>query len=470
MQLLTNLDLTKNELQNARLQNLAVAPGNPVPGQVFFHSGDQIFYGWNGSAWIDLGQALSGVDIVSLINASSSRLDDDNLSAAANDATAKRHAHANAPILEATTAAYTAAEKTKLVGIVANANNYAHPTGDGNLHVPATGTTNGGKVLKAGATAGSLAWGTLSAAEVGALSANGTATAASKLAAARTLSVTGDATGSASFDGSADASINATLANSGVTAGTYPKVTVDAKGRVTAGTPLAAADIPDLTLSKISDAGSAASKNTGISSGNVPILGSDGKLDTAVLPALAISDTFVVASQAAMLAVAAQVGDVAVRTDLNKSLILKTEPASTLANWQELLTPTDAVTSVAGKTGAVTLTKTDVGLGNVDNIQQATKAEFNTHAADAVRHILGAERTGWNAKTGKFVAAIGNGTATQFIVTHNLGSMDVTVTIRESATPYEVIYTDVQIIDANSVRVLFGQPPTAGQYRVIAIG
>lgn len=47
-------------------------------------------------------------------------------------------------------------------------NNYTHPTGDGNLHVPATSTNNNGKVLKAGATAGSIAWGTLTAADVGA--------------------------------------------------------------------------------------------------------------------------------------------------------------------------------------------------------------------------------------------------------------------------------------------------------------
>lgn len=47
-------------------------------------------------------------------------------------------------------------------------NNYSHPTGDGNLHVPATGTTNNGKVLKAGSTAGSISWGTLSASDVGA--------------------------------------------------------------------------------------------------------------------------------------------------------------------------------------------------------------------------------------------------------------------------------------------------------------
>ncbi len=53
------------------------------------------------------------------------------------------------------------ADKSKLNGIAANANNYAHPTGDGNLHVPVTGTSNNGKVLMAGATAGSASWQTL---------------------------------------------------------------------------------------------------------------------------------------------------------------------------------------------------------------------------------------------------------------------------------------------------------------------
>jgi hypothetical protein len=41
------------------------------------------------------------------------------------------------------------------------------------------------------------------------------------------------------------------IANSGVTAGTYPKVTVSAQGFVTSGTALAAGDIPDLATSKI---------------------------------------------------------------------------------------------------------------------------------------------------------------------------------------------------------------------------
>lgn len=118
--------------------------------------------------------------------------------------------------------------------------------------------------------------------------------------------------------------------------------------------------------------GTASSKNTGTTSGTIPILDSNGKLDVNTLPALAITDTFPVATQAAMLALTAETGDVAVRTDLSKSFILRAVPASILANWQELLTPTDVVQSVAGKTGVVTLSSSDVGLGNVTNESKGT--------------------------------------------------------------------------------------------------
>ena len=87
-------------------------------------------------------------------------------------------------------------------------------------------------------------------------------------------------------------------------------------------------------------------------------LDGSGLIPTNQLPALAITETSVVVSQAAMLALTAQVGDVAVRTDVNKSFILTASPASTLGNWQELLTPTDSVLSVDGLTGAVSLSGT----------------------------------------------------------------------------------------------------------------
>lgn len=86
---------------------------------------------------------------------------------------------------------------------------------------------------------------------------------ASKWTTARTFAVSGDATGSVSLDGSTDATLAMTLANSGVTAGTYAKVTVDAKGRVTAGAGLAATDIPNLDASKLTSGTLAAARLSG---------------------------------------------------------------------------------------------------------------------------------------------------------------------------------------------------------------
>jgi len=133
--------------------------------------------------------------------------------------------------------------------------------------------------------------------------------------------------------------------------------------------------------------GTAATKNTGTGNGNIPILDSNGKLADSIIPKIAMTNTFVVASQTAMLGLtAAQEGDVAVRTDLNKTFILKASPYSTLSNWQELLTPTDAVTSVNGSTGAVSITL--AGLGGVAATTYNNHVTSNLHLTEAQRTIL----------------------------------------------------------------------------------
>lgn len=203
---------------------------------------------------------------------------------------------------------------------------------------------------------------------------------ADKLSASRTIAIAGDATGSATFDGSAGTSITVALVASGVKAGTYSKVTVDAKGRVTAGSNLTTADVGGI--------GTAATKNVGTAAGNIPILGSDGKLSDSVIPAIAISESHTVASEKEMLALAAQVGDIAIRTDGAGTWILKQTPASTLANWVQLKSPTDTVTSVNGKTGNVTLTTSDVAEGTNQYYTQARfvaafKASKSTDLSDS---------------------------------------------------------------------------------------
>jgi hypothetical protein len=65
---------------------------------------------------------------------------------------------------------------------------------------------------------------------------------------------------------------------------------------------------------------------------------------------------------------------------------------------------------------------------------------------------------------------IGNGSATTVDVTHNLATRDVVVTVRETASPWAVVYPEIQLLTTNSVRLTFLTAPTSNQYRVIVAG
>lgn len=106
---------------------------------------------------------------------------------------------------------WTAARNITLSGITATAQTI---DGSGNVTIPVT------------AVPATLLTGT---------AAINTTGSAAKLTTARTISATGDGIWNVAFDGSANVTSALTLADTGVAAGTYDQVTVDSKGRVTAG-------------------------------------------------------------------------------------------------------------------------------------------------------------------------------------------------------------------------------------------
>jgi hypothetical protein len=641
---LTNLDLSKNELQNARIQNLATAPANPVEGQIYFNSTDKKFYGYNGTGWVDLGQVLTGDSIISLLNASSSKIDDDNLSANVNDAISKRHSHANKAVLDAIEAAYTTAEKNKLAGLpeIRQGLEDARPaaTGSGLLYfaidtkkiwkdtAPNTWTQMGGQDtidwsaitgkpteftppiasattiggIKVGANLTILPDGTLNANDNPAsfirkqerftvapgqnvfnltqgtykpgtkavtwflegikqddramIELSPTSIQIDGLPAGADVMfeyyevinwhpfpthasehLTGGAdpipVATTSSDGLMSASdktkLNGIAAGAEVNQNAFTNVkvgatTIAADSKTDTLELVAGANIsltPDATNDKVTIAvtGVAQATHTHAIS---DITGLQAALDGKASTATATTTTAGLMSAADKtkldgVAPGAQVnqnafsnvkvGATTVSADnptdtlefvagsgitltpdaTNDKVTIAVNSASTSAagivqlnNTVTSTSTTQAATANAVKTAydrAVSAENnaksyTDTKIADLVNSAPATLDTLNELAA-ALGNDPNFAVTMTNQlalRTKKYAANIGDGTTTTFTINHNLGTQDVAVTIRENASPYNVVFADTQIIDANNIKLLFSQAPSSNQFRVVVVG
>lgn len=85
-------------------------------------------------------------------------------------------------------------------------------------------------------------------------------------------------------------------------------------------------------------------------------------------------------------------------------------------------------------------------------------------------NLMTALKQGIAGKTGKVAKEIGNGTATEFTVNHNLNSQDVVVMVRENKAPFAQVITDVEVTDVNNIKVRFAKAPAVSSYKVIVVG
>lgn len=69
-----------------------------------------------------------------------------------------------------------------------------------------------------------------------------------------------------------------------------------------------------------------------------------------------------------------------------------------------------------------------------------------------------------------YATAIGDGSTTNIVVTHSLGTRDIHVTVRNASTPWEEILVDNEATSTTTCTLRFATAPTSGQYRVIVQG
>jgi hypothetical protein len=162
--------------------------------------------------------------------------------------------------------------------------------------------------------------------------------------------------------------------------------------------------------------------NNGVAS-----LDANGKIPTSQIPSISFSSGYVVTSENGMLALSnAVVGSIAIRTDNSKNYVLSGLPASTLANWLELLMPV-SVSSVNGHTESnITLTTSDISEGTNlfytntrarNSISASSPIVYNTgtgvfsipNASSTVAgYLTAADWTSFNNKMGVFTAQTAN--------------------------------------------------------------
>lgn len=142
-------------------------------------------------------------------------------------------------------------------------------------------------------------------------------------------------------------------------------------------------------------------------------------------------------------------------------LIAKQTTPTTLAHWTivnknipDILAATEAI---AGIIAIATQAETTTGTNDTKAI---TPLKLKTQ--------LGI--TGTLSVARKFTQTIGDGVALTFAITHGLGSNVAIVEVYRTATPFDVIETEVIHTSATVITVNFNVAPTAAQYTVVIIG
>ena len=69
-----------------------------------------------------------------------------------------------------------------------------------------------------------------------------------------------------------------------------------------------------------------------------------------------------------------------------------------------------------------------------------------------------------------FAATIGDGSATSYTVTHNFGTQDVLIQVKQTGSPYSVVECDMAATTTNTATIVFSTAPAASAYRCVVFG
>ena len=420
-----SLDLNKNELLNARIQNLGSAPSSPVAGQIYYNNVSNVLYFYNGTDWIPASGSTEVIqDVIG-----SSVLGGTGLTATYSDAAGTTTITLN----DTAVTAGSYGSSTKIPTFTVDAQGRLTAAGEAdvatNLSIAGdtgtdtvdllsdTLTVSGGEGIDVAVTNNTI---TISAENatytnkgVASFDASDFTVVGGEVSLNKdpVITLSGDVTGSATMTNLGDVTITTTVQPNSVElgtdttgnyvatiAGTANEIEVTGSGSETSAVTIGLPNNVEIT------------GNLQVG-GNLNVIGTVNSVNTTQIN---IEDNKVKLNSNATGTPTADAGILVERGDEADAEILWNETSDV---WQ------------IGQIG-----------GNYHNIAR------------------------------KYATTIGDGSATSYTVTHNLGTKDLTVQIFETNADYNQIEADVQHTSDSVVTVKFASAPTAGEYRVVIVG
>ena len=453
---LVSIDLTKNELQNAVIQNLATAPATPSAGQIYYNTVDNQLYIYNGTRWEVAGNAvlsgtLAGRPAANSVDTGTIYYATDNYLFYYSDGSSWQQTNAFGTVTSQTAYGASAADGT--------ATNYARA--DHAHGTPALGTATPNAIAGITGSAGSASTPSKEDHTHAFTPAADLSMATFKLTNVGAPAADGDAANKGYVDSVAQGlDTKASVVAATTTAGTLATSFADAE--VVDGVTLATgnriliknqADATENGIYVVAASGAPARStdmNDGTEFPGAYVFVEEGTVN---------ADTGWVCTNNSPVTLGStnivftQFSGAGTYTASNGVLLTGSNFTFAPESGKRLETGASGAAIKLATTSGLNVT-TDLAVGAGNGITVLT----NTVAIDSAVVVS------------KYGVDVGDGSATSYTITHSLNTKDVQVVLYDNSSPYAEVICDVQHTTVNTVTLLFSIAPTSNQYRVVVQG
>jgi hypothetical protein len=480
---LSSINLSKNELQNAVIQNLASAPSTPAEGQIYYNTTDERMYFYDGTQWVDMSGDIQDVlggagltastsangDVITLnigqgtgiqVNADSIELNHLGIEDLV-DPNADRILFWDDSAGKSEWLTVSTASGINITGTTLQLGS-----------IPNSSLTNSSVTVVAGAgliNGGAVALGSSVTLNVGA--GEGITVNADNIALKNGTNLSANTV--LKWDNTNNQLTNSSITDDGTTVTIGGNLTVNGTTTYVNSTTV---EIGDNIILLNRDEVGTPSQNSGFevergTSANVSFIWNETSdyFSTVDQPFHIGSIADIVAADASQVLISdSGVIKKADASDILDLIVIATESGNASPSTGNFTIAAGEGINTVGSGSTITISGEDATESNKGIVELATSAETVTGTSTTLAvHPAGVKAAIDDAFAGSgFVANVGNGTLTSIAVTHSLGTRDVIVQVYDNAT-YDTVLMDIVRTDANTVTLSFATAPALNAYRVM---